>query len=322
MTDDQETYRLIDDLIQNVETVIAGKHEIIKWMTVALLAGGHVLIEDIPGVGKTMLVRAIAQSIGASFKRIQFTPDLMPSDITGLSIYNPKNGTFEFRPGPLMSHIVLADEINRASSKTQSALLEGMAENQVTTDGVTRNLPELFFVMATQNPIEYEGTYNLPEAQLDRFLMKLSLGYPTRADEKLILDRLTEKDPLESLKAVLTIDDVIQLRAKASTVYISDAIKNYLLDLVTATRNHPLIELGVSPRGTIGLYKAVQAFALADHRQFALPDDVQKVAPRVLAHRLVMNEDRPYGSQTAGEQIIYEILSGLEVPVPQRESMR
>lgn len=322
MTGEQETYRLIDDLIQNVGTVIAGKPKIIKQMTVALLAGGHVLIEDIPGVGKTILVRAIAQSIGADFKRIQFTPDLMPSDITGLSIYNPAKGTFEFRHGPLMSHIVLADEINRASSKTQSALLEGMAEHRVTVDGVTRDLPKLFFVMATQNPIEYEGTYALPEAQLDRFLMKLSLGYPSREDEKQILDRLTEKDPLESLEPVLTIDDVLRLQAEAATVFVSEAIKNYLLDLITATRNHPFIKLGISPRGTIGLYKAVQAFALVNHRHFALPDDVQKIAALVLAHRLIVNDDQSYENGITGKQIIQEILASLEVPVPERESLR
>ncbi|MFT8312395.1 MAG: AAA family ATPase, partial [Sporolactobacillus sp.] len=251
MNSNSEAHQMISELIDHVETVVVGKRKIVKLMTIALVAGGHVLIEDIPGVGKTVLVRAIAKSIGADFKRIQFTPDLLPSDITGLSIYNQKEARFEFRPGPLMGNIILADEINRTSPKTQSAMLEGMAERRVTVDGITRQLPKLFFVMATQNPIEYEGTYALPEAQLDRFLLKLSIGYPSRRDELSLLNRTPDQNPVNSLTPILTVDEVLQLRHRAASVYVSEDMKNYLIEILNTTSEHSMISHAVSPRGTI-----------------------------------------------------------------------
>lgn len=321
MSQSTAAQQLITDMIRNVETVVVGKKKTIKLIIVALLAGGHVLIEDIPGVGKTVLVRAIAKSIGARFKRIQFTPDLLPSDITGLSIFNQKSGEFEFRPGPLMGNIILADEINRTSPKTQSALLEGMAEGRVTVDGVTRNLPDLFFVMATQNPIEYEGTYTLPEAQLDRFLLKLSVGYPSRENEFSLLERRQGRDPLSGLSSVLSVDDILALRRGAESVYVSDDLKNYLLDMVIATRNHPMIDLGVSPRGTLGLLAAVRALAFVQQRDFAVPDDVKAVAPYVLSHRLVMKPEAAYADLTA-EQAIRDVIDHTDVPVMDKESVK
>ncbi|MDD9149398.1 MULTISPECIES: AAA family ATPase [unclassified Sporolactobacillus] len=314
-------HQLIADMIDHVETVVVGKRKIIKLITVAMLAGGHVLIEDIPGVGKTLLVRAIARTIGAEFKRIQFTPDLLPSDITGLSLYNQKTLQFEFRPGPLMGNIILADEINRTSPKTQSALLEGMAEGSVTVDGVSRELPDLFFVMATQNPIEYEGTYTLPEAQLDRFLIKLSIGYPSRKDELAILNRTAGRDPLKELRSILTVSDILQLRRCADSVFVSDSIKNYILDIVTATREHPMVYLGVSPRGTLGLLKAVQAYAFVEQRDFVVPDDVKAMAPFVIGHRLVLEQEASYENMTA-LAIVDEIIDKIGVPVMREESVK
>lgn len=314
-------HQLIADMIDHVETVVVGKRRIIKLITVAMLAGGHVLIEDIPGVGKTLLVRAIARTIGAEFKRIQFTPDLLPSDITGLSLYNQKTLQFEFRPGPLMGNIILADEINRTSPKTQSALLEGMAEGSVTVDGVSRELPDLFFVMATQNPIEYEGTYTLPEAQLDRFLIKLSIGYPSRKDELAILNRTAGRDPLKELRSILTVSDILQLRRCADSVFVSDSIKNYILDIVTATREHPMVYLGVSPRGTLGLLKAVQAYAFVEQRDFVVPDDVKAMAPFVIGHRLVLEQEASYENMTA-LAIVDEIIDKIGVPVMREESVK
>ncbi|RYL94458.1 MoxR family ATPase [Sporolactobacillus sp. THM19-2] len=321
MNQNSDAHDLISEMIKNVETVVIGKHTAVKLITLAMLAGGHVLIEDIPGVGKTRLVRAMARSIGAKFKRIQFTPDLLPSDITGLSIYNQKSGEFEFRPGPLMGNIILADEINRTSPKTQSALLEGMAEGRITVDGVTRQLPELFFVMATQNPIEYEGTYSLPEAQLDRFLLKLSLGYPSRENELELLNRMSGKDPLEDLRPVLSVEDILEMRREAQQVYVSDGIKNYLLDIITATRNHPMIYLGVSPRGTLSMISAIRARAFIEQRDFVVPDDVKAVAPYVLSHRLVMKPEAAYSSLTA-ETVMHEILDHVKVPVRDKESVK
>lgn len=313
--------QLIEDMINNVETVIVGKRKIIRLITVALLAGGHVLIEDVPGVGKTVLVRAIAQSIGADFKRIQFTPDLLPSDITGLSIFNQKSGEFEFRPGPLMGNVILADEINRTSPKTQSALLEGMAERRVTVDGVTRSLPELFFVMATQNPIEYEGTYSLPEAQLDRFLLKLSMGYPSRENELAILDRLSGENQLAGVKPVLTTSDILELRQQVEHVYASGSVKNYLLDIVVATRKHPMIYLGVSPRGSLDLLKAARAYAFIDERDYVTPDDIKAVAPFVLAHRIVMRQSTANSEFTA-QSVIRELIEQIEVPILSSEMIK
>ncbi|MET1247233.1 MoxR family ATPase [Sporolactobacillus sp. STCC-11] len=318
MNSSVEAHHVISELIDHVETVVVGKRRVVKLITVALLAGGHVLIEDIPGVGKTVLVHAIAKSIGADFKRIQFTPDLLPSDITGLTIYNQKNAQFEFRPGPLMGNIILADEINRTSPKTQSALLEGMAEGHITVDGVTRELPDLFFVMATQNPIEYEGTYPLPEAQLDRFLLKLSIGYPDRRDELSLLDRVPDHNPLSNLKPILSVDDVLYLRRQVASVYVSKEMKNYLMDLIQATREHPLIALGVSPRGTIGLLRAVQAIAFIEQREYVIPDDVKAAVPYVLAHRIILKQEAAYENREP-LSIIQEIVSKTKVPVSLKE---
>ncbi|BBN99549.1 AAA family ATPase [Sporolactobacillus terrae] len=316
-----EAHQTISELLDHVERVVVGKRKAVKLIIVALLAGGHVLIEDIPGVGKTLMVQTIAKLIGADFKRIQFTPDLLPSDITGLSIYNQKESRFEFRPGPIMGNIILADEINRTSPKTQSALLEGMAEGHVTVDGVTRALPELFFVMATQNPIEYEGTYALPEAQLDRFLMKLSIGYPDRKHELSLLDRDSDRDPLSRLKPVLSIDHLLYLRHLTAAVFVSDAIKNYLMDLVEATRTHPSIALGISPRGTISLLRAVQAYAFVAQRDYAIPDDVKAVAPYVLAHRLLLKAEAAYEQKDA-HMLIQEILASIKIPVSLKEPLQ
>ncbi|GEB75834.1 AAA family ATPase [Sporolactobacillus inulinus] len=316
-----EAHQTISELLDHVEHVVVGKRKVVKLITVALLAGGHVLIEDIPGVGKTIMVQTIAKLIGADFKRIQFTPDLLPSDITGLSIYNQKESRFEFRPGPIMGNIILADEINRTSPKTQSALLEGMAEGHVTVDGVTRTLPELFFVMATQNPIEYEGTYALPEAQLDRFLMKLSMGYPDRKHELSLLDRDPEQNPLSKLKPMLSIDHLLYLRHLSAAVFVSDAIKNYLMDLVEATRTHPSIALGISPRGTISLLRAVQAYAFVAERDYAIPDDVKAVAPYVLAHRLLLKPEAAYEQKDA-YMLIQEILASIKIPVSLKEPLQ
>lgn len=316
-----EAHQLISELIDHVETVVVGKRKVVKLITVALLAGGHVLIEDIPGVGKTVLVRAIAKSIGADFKRIQFTPDLLPSDITGLSIYNQKDACFEFRPGPLMGNIILADEINRTSPKTQSALLEGMAEGHVTVDGVTRALPDLFFVMATQNPVEYEGTYALPEAQLDRFLLKLSIGYPDRRDELSLLNRVPDRNPLNELEPILSLADILYLRHQVASVYVSDSMKNYLMDLVEATRTHPMITLGVSPRGTIALLRAVQAYAFIEQRDYAIPDDVKAVAPFVLGHRLILKQEATYDDVNP-LTLIQEMINTIKVPVLKKEMVK
>lgn len=320
MTPSPASYEWITDMIDHVETVVVGKRKIVRLITVALLAGGHVLIEDIPGVGKTVLVRAIARSIGADFKRIQFTPDLLPSDITGMSVFNQKSGDFEFRPGPLMGNVILADEINRTSPKTQSALLEGMAERRVTVDGTTHALPDLFFVMATQNPIEYEGTYALPEAQLDRFLLKLSMGYPTRTDELAILNRLSGENPLDQLQPVLTIEQILELRRQVNEVYVSDSMKNYLLDIVEATRHHPDIYLGVSPRGSLAFLRAARAYAFICRRNYTVPDDLKEVAPYVLGHRIILR-----GAQTGGPEaadLIRSIIASVHVPVRSKESIR
>jgi MoxR-like ATPase len=320
MTPSLTSHQLIANMIDRVETVVVGKRKIIRLITVALLAGGHVLIEDIPGVGKTVLVRSIARSIGADFKRIQFTPDLLPSDITGMSVFNQKSGEFQFRPGPLMGNVILADEINRTSPKTQSALLEGMAEGRVTVDGTTHQLPDLFFVMATQNPVEYEGTYALPEAQLDRFLLKLSMGYPSRADELAILNRLSGENPLARLQPVLTIEQILELRRQVEEVYVSDNIKNYLLDIVEATRNHPDIYLGVSPRGSLAFLKAARAYAFICQRNYTVPDDLKEVAPYVLGHRIILRGEQISGKDAA--DLIRSIVASIHVPVRTKESIR
>lgn len=304
----------LEKVLGNIEKVIIGKRDIAELSIVALLSGGHVLLEDVPGVGKTVMVRALAKSIGASFKRIQFTPDLLPSDVTGVSIFNPKEQAFIFRPGPIMGHIILADEINRTSPKTQSALLEAMEEASVTIDGVTRGLEKPFFVMATQNPIEYEGTYPLPEAQLDRFLLKMKMGYPSAAEEIEVLQRAQYMAPLEELESVITLEELKALQAEAKMVIVDDTIKGYIVELANETRSHQAVYLGVSPRGSIALMKAAQAYALIQGRDYVLPDDVQYLAPFVFSHRLILKPEANYDGFDA-EMVITEIVAKTHVPV-------
>ncbi|CDQ20636.1 MoxR-like ATPase [Halobacillus karajensis] len=304
----------ISEVLKNMRKVMIGKEEPAMLSLVALLAKGHVLLEDVPGVGKTMLVKTLARSLDCDFKRIQFTPDLLPSDVTGVSIYNPKNMEFEFRPGPILGHIVLADEINRTSPKTQSALLEGMEEASITVDGNTVPLPDPFFVMATQNPIEYEGTYPLPEAQLDRFLIKMKMGYPTAKQEMEMLARSSNRHPIEDIAAVLTRDDLVSLQSEVADVYVDRTVHRYIIDLVTGTREQGGVFLGVSPRGSIALMKAAKAYAFIHDRDYVVPDDVQYLAPFVLAHRMILTSEARFEGETA-ESMIEHLLSATSIPV-------
>ena len=276
-------------IIENVAKVIVGKTSVVEQAVAALIAQGHLLVEDVPGVGKTMLAKSISTSIGCSFKRIQFTPDLLPSDVTGLSIYNQQKGAFEFREGPIMAQVVLADEINRATPKTQSALLEAMEEHQVTVDGTTHHLESPFLVMATQNPIEYEGTFPLPEAQLDRFLMRISLGYPDFNEEIAIIERQEQTHPIDSLGAVTTPEDIRHLQQAAKSVYVDQLVRQYVVSLTEATRRHSEVTLGASPRASLGLFRATRALALVQDRDYVIPDDVKLLASSVIAHRLVLS---------------------------------
>ncbi len=296
-----------------IETVIVGKREAIDMALTAFLAGGHVLIEDIPGVGKTTLAKALARALGLVFKRVQFTPDLLPADITGTTIFNQKTAQFEFREGPVFAHIVLADEINRATPKTQSSLLECMEEQQVTTDGITYALPHPFFVIATENHIESHGTYPLPEAQLDRFLLRLSLGYPDAAEESRILAQQTRQRPLDSLLPVTSRDEILRLQDAARSVFVAPALRDYIVALVGATRTHPQAALGASPRGSLGLLHAAQAYAAVSGRTYVLPDDIKRLAAPVLAHRLILRPESRVRRVT-GQAIIEEILTRLPVP--------
>ncbi len=310
--------RMVQDVAravrQNVERVIVGKEEVIDLMMVALLCEGHVLFEDVPGIGKTTLAKSLAKSLGCSFQRIQFTPDLLPSDITGITFFNQKHGEFEFRPGPLLSQIVLADEINRATPRTQSALLEAMEERQVSVERETIPLPRPFIVIATQNPIELEGTFPLPEAQLDRFLLRLRLDYPTQSEERLIVQRFREEQPLAELTPVLSADRLLYAQKSIRKVRVDPSIENYLVELVRATRDHGGIELGVSPRGTLALYRTAQAFAAIHGRSYVIPDDVKEMAPHVLAHRMIAtSQTRMHGR--AMEQIVDDVLHSVSVPV-------
>ncbi len=309
----EEPKAIAERIIENVERVIVGKRDELQLATVALLSQGHVLIEDVPGVGKTMLARSLARSTGCSFKRIQFTPDLLPSDVTGVSIYNQKLGDFEFRAGPIMAQMVLADEINRATPKTQSALLEAMEEHQVTVDGVTHRLPTPFLVLATQNPIEYEGTFPLPEAQLDRFLMRIHLGYPDLADEVTVMDRQQLKHPVDEIDQVTNADEIIYMQSAVREVYVDALIKQYIATLADATRKHEAAYLGASPRGSLALYRTAQARALLAGRDFVTPDDVKALAYSTLAHRVIVSPSARVKSVTAGD-IVRECLA--RVPVP------
>lgn len=289
----------VHQVVENVERVIIGKHDVIELVMVAVLCEGHVLLEDVPGSGKTMLARAIAISLGSSFKRLQCTPDLLPNDVTGVSIYNQSNRGFEFRPGPVFVNILLADEINRATPRTQSALLEAMQEQQVTVDGDTRALPRPFLVLATQNPIEYEGTFPLPEAQLDRFLMRLTLGYPDAVDEKQILINLRCEHPITQLEQVANGETLLAFQKLVWEVYVDDTLQDYIVALSAATRSHPDLALGVSPRGSLALFKASQAYAAVQGRDYVLPDDIKVLAPITLAHRLIVKPDAELRGYTA-----------------------
>jgi len=300
-------------ILDNVERVIIGKEHEARLALIALLCRGHLLIEDVPGVGKTMLARALARSVGCRFSRIQFTPDLLPSDVTGVSIYQQSSGGFEFRPGPIMAEVVLADEVNRATPKTQSALLEAMEEDQITVDGVTHRLPEPFMVMATQNPIEYEGTFPLPEAQLDRFLLRIHLGYPSSTDEVLIMDAQQNRHPIESLPEVTTRSEVLDLQNAVREIYVDPLIKQYIVSLVTATREHESVYLGSSPRGSLALMRVSQAFALLDGRDFVQPDDIKMLAYATLGHRIIVSPGARV-REIDSAQIVDEAIE--RVPVP------
>jgi len=301
------------DVLTNLELVIKGKSEQLKLLLISILAGGHSLLEDVPGVGKTTLAKALAKTFAGEFRRVQFTPDLLPTDILGSSIYNPKTGEFNFKEGPVFSHVVLADEINRASPRTQSALLEAMSEGQVTTEGSTVTLPDPFVVIATQNPVEFHGTYPLPEAQLDRFLVRFTMGYPDADAELQMLTGQREQHPLSALKSVADFQELSEMRKKVRQVKISEDVSRYILAIIRATREEPRFKLGSSPRGSLALYKACQALAYCEERDFVTPDDVKALVTPVLAHRVILETKTRYSGDTA-ESILEELLSALGVP--------
>jgi len=298
----------------NVGQVIVGKYEPIGMMLIALLCQGHVLIEDVPGIGKTTLAKAFARSLGCSFKRIQFTPDLMPSDITGINFFNQKEGEFQFRPGPILAQIVLGDEINRATPRTQAALLEAMQERQITVDGTTIPLPEPFMVLATENPIEQEGTFPLPEAELDRFFLRIRLGYPSDQEERDILLRFRAEDPLEHLEPVVTAQEVLHYQKLVEQVQVEESLLEYIIQVCQATRTHPNVELGASPRATLSLFRAARAWAALAGRDYVLPDDVKTLVPAVLTHRLILTSQTRLRGRTP-EELLQEILETVAVPV-------
>ncbi len=307
----------INLLQREIERVIKGKSETVKLALVALLAKGHLLIEDVPGIGKTTLANALARALDLSFHRVQFTSDLLPSDVIGLSIYNQRSGHFEWNAGPIFSNIVLADEINRATPKTQSALLEAMAEEQITVEGTSRPLPLPFMVVATQNPTEHHGTYPLPESQLDRFMLRLHVGYPSQADEREILRDRERENPLKFVRAVMSQDDVTDLQRKASEVRVDEVLIDYLLRIVALTRESEALELGVSPRGTLALFRSAQAFALVEGRDYCIADDIKRLVLPVFAHRLIVNSRQAGTKRQAAhaEQILREILIKVQVPI-------
>ena len=316
----QQVQAVAERVIGNVESVIVGKHDEVELAFIALICQGHVLIEDVPGVGKTVLAKAFARSVGCTFRRIQFTPDLLPSDVTGVSIYNQKNGEFEYRPGPIVAQVVLADEINRATPKTQSALLECMEERQITVDGSTFLLPRPFIVLATQNPIEYEGTFPLPEAQLDRFLLRINLGYPKKRDEMDLLERQQIQHPIEKLGEVIDAKDLVDLQQMIrQSVFIDESIREYIVSIVGETRTHPDVYLGGSPRGSLALLRSSQARAALCGRDYVLPDDVKALAIPTLSHRLIVNPGARV-KHTETSMIIQEIVDS--VPVPGTRALR
>lgn len=301
-------------IMTNLETVVRGKTGPLQLLVATIFAGGHVLMEDVPGVGKTTLSKALAKTIGGDFKRVQFTPDLLPTDILGSSIYNPRDGSFEFRQGPIFANVVLADEINRASPRTQSSLLEAMSEGQATVEGVTYQLPKPFLVLATQNPVEFHGTYPLPEAQLDRFSTKLSMGYPLKADEASILEGQRGSHPLDKLEPAIQLEELLEVQQKVAQIKMSSDVLGYLLDMIEATRNDSRLRLGSSPRGSLAYYRVCQAWAYCQGRDYVTPDDLQKMAEPVLAHRLVLDTKTKY-SGISKEQIVSELLKKVAVPV-------
>ena len=307
----------IEQLQRAIETVIKGKPEAVRLVIVTLIAGGHLLIEDVPGVGKTTLAQALARALDCSFQRIQFTSDLLPSDVIGLSIYNQHSSVFEWKPGPVFAHVVLADEINRTTPKTQSALLEAMAERQVTVEGVTHLLPAPFMVLATQNPIEHHGTYPLPESQLDRFMLRLRIGHPDLRDEKQILRDRERNDPLDQLIPVMTASEVIDLQHSVAAVSVDDAIVDYLMSIVAATRDSEMLDLGVSPRGSLALFRAAQALALTEERSYCIPDDIKRLVLPVFAHRILVSSrfSSALRRSEEAEAVLTEIMKTVSVPL-------
>ncbi|MCC6177810.1 MAG: AAA family ATPase [Chloroflexi bacterium] len=310
---DRRPSEVLQAVLQNVEKVVVGKRNEIELTIVALAGQGHVLIEDVPGVGKTMMAKSLARSLGCTFKRIQFTPDLLPSDVTGVSVYNQRSGEFEFRAGPVVAQVVLADEINRATPKTQAALLEAMEEQQITVDGETYDLPRPFIVLATQNPIEYEGTFPLPESQLDRFMLRVHLGYPRRDEEMSILERQQRSHPVETLTEVTTAEEVREVQRAVREVFVDDLIRRYVVDLTTATRTHPDVYVGASPRASLSLLRAAQALALLRSREFVTPDDVKELAMAALAHRVIVMPSARV-KDVSGATVVEELTTNVPVP--------
>jgi len=306
--------QITQKILANIESIIVGKKSVIELVLVSIYCEGHILLEDVPGIGKTMLARSVARSLRCKFRRLQCTPDLLPSDITGTYIYNQKNSEFEFRPGPVFAQVLLADEINRATPRSQSALLEAMEERQVTLEGNTTPLPRPFLVLATQNPIELEGTFPLPEAQMDRFLMRLSLGYTTESEDELILNRFAEHNPIEELSAVIAAEDVLEVQKACRKILVTTDIRQYIIRLVHATREQPHIELGASPRAMLGLYRSSQALAAIRGRSFVIPDDVKYLAPFIMAHRIITETSASLKGRT-GEDIVREVLETIPAPV-------
>ncbi len=305
---------IMKKIVNNMSKVIVGKESTTKLMVIALASSGHVLLEDVPGIGKTTMAYAMAKSVNLSFNRIQFTPDVLPSDITGFTMFNQKTNDFEYRSGNIMSNVILADEINRTSPKTQASMLEAMEEKQVTVDGNTHPLPKPFMVIATQNPVEYMGTYPLPEAQLDRFLMKLSIGYPSKTEETDILYRFKNENPLHTLQPVSTVDEIKELQTKVRDITVDDSLASYIVELISATRRHEHVALGCSPRASISLFRAAQASAVYDGRDYVIPDDIKSLAVFVLSHRLQLKQEAII-KRVSNENVIYDIVNKLNVPV-------